>query len=425
MLLDGAPGGSGLGPRRWVILGVCVLGFMQSYVHRFGFAPLIPGFIADLGLTYAAAGTIMSAYFWTYGAAQVPVGVLTDRWGPRRVMLAFLSVLVAGVLAFTLSRSYAQSLLSRCLVGLGAAAVWLPGLRLINEWFGPSERGRATGLLSAGGGVGGTTALLLIPLLAERLGWRMGYGLLLIPLALTLILVGLVIRPLAAESPDARPVARGEAPPGDETAPGALAQVGRVLSAPAMWPLNIAVLFSYGGYIGLITWVPTFLAKDQGLTGAAAGLVTGLMTAGTIVSWPAAGYLSDRFGRRRPLYLWSQGVSAAACLAFALVVPHSGAAGAAAVAALTGLGLGGIVIPFVMVTELFPAELVGTASGVVNTFCFIGALLIPVALGYILDITGSFPMAFLGCAAVQSLALVTAAFTRETRKAGQGIMVSS
>src|SRR6266542_6052766 len=82
MLLDGAPGGSGLGPRRWVILGVCVLGFMQSYVHRFGFAPLIPGFIADLGLTYAAAGTIMSAYFWTYGAAQVPVGVL-DRKSTR------------------------------------------------------------------------------------------------------------------------------------------------------------------------------------------------------------------------------------------------------------------------------------------------------------------------------------------------------
>src|SRR6266508_1381372 len=91
MLVDGAPEGSGLSPRRWVILSVCVLGFMQSYVHRFGFAPLIPGFIADLGLTYAAAGTIMSAYFWPYGAAQEPVGVLTDRWGPRRVMLAFLS----------------------------------------------------------------------------------------------------------------------------------------------------------------------------------------------------------------------------------------------------------------------------------------------------------------------------------------------
>jgi sugar phosphate permease len=53
---------------RWVILAVSTLGFMQVHIHRVGFAPLIPTFIADLGLTYAAAGAIMTAYFWTYTA---------------------------------------------------------------------------------------------------------------------------------------------------------------------------------------------------------------------------------------------------------------------------------------------------------------------------------------------------------------------
>ncbi|HEX5528017.1 MAG TPA: hypothetical protein VFZ82_00580 [Methylomirabilota bacterium] len=52
-------------PYRWAILAVCVLGFMQTHVHRVGFAPLIPTFIADMGLGYAAAGTIMASYFWT------------------------------------------------------------------------------------------------------------------------------------------------------------------------------------------------------------------------------------------------------------------------------------------------------------------------------------------------------------------------
>ena len=59
-------------PYRWAILAVCVLGFMQTHVHRVGFAPLIPTFIADLGLTYAAAGTIMAAYFWTYAVMAMP-----------------------------------------------------------------------------------------------------------------------------------------------------------------------------------------------------------------------------------------------------------------------------------------------------------------------------------------------------------------
>jgi len=150
-------------PYRWAILAVCVAGFMQTHVHRVGFAPLIPTFIADMGLTYAAAGTIMAAYFWSYAVMQIPVGVFTDHLGARRVMLGCMGVLAVGAVAFSLSQTYAQSLLARCLLGTGAAATWLPGLRLIQEWFEPRERGLATGLFSAGGGVGGTAALLLLP----------------------------------------------------------------------------------------------------------------------------------------------------------------------------------------------------------------------------------------------------------------------
>ncbi|HUO63566.1 MAG TPA: MFS transporter, partial [Terriglobales bacterium] len=174
---------------RWVILGVCLLGFMQAHIHRVGFAPLIPTFMSDLGISYAAAATIMTAYFWTYTVAQLPVGVLTDRLGPRRMMLTFLAVLAAGVIAFPLSRTYAQSLLTRGLIGLGASGIWLPGLRLIHEWFPPQQRGRATGLFSAGGGVGGTMALMLVPVLAARLGWRWGYAITLIPLLLAFALI--------------------------------------------------------------------------------------------------------------------------------------------------------------------------------------------------------------------------------------------
>jgi MFS family permease len=406
-------------PSRWTILAVCVLGFMQTHLHRVGFAPLIPTFIADLGISYVAASTIMTAYFWTYAAVQVPVGVLTDRLGSRRVMLGFLSLLVLGVIAFSFSHTYGQSLLARCLIGLGTAAVWLPGLRLINEWFPPGERGRATGLFSAGGGVGGTMALVIIPLLSERLGWRLSYALLLIPVLLTLGLVFLVVRP-----PAARPRPPGEVKAAPLALDGPLVALGRVLSTRAMWPFNVSVLFSYGAYISLITWLPTFLVMDEGLSRSLAGLVTALITAGTIVSWPLAGFISDRLGRRKPLYLFSQAMSAVICLGFALLVPGSGLAAAALVAGLAGLLLGGMITPFVMVVELFPPDLVGTASGVVNTFCFVGSLLIPVALGYVLDRTGSFPNAFIACAAVQTLAFLSAVFTRETGPARRGIMVA-
>src|SRR5260370_9145428 len=78
---------------RWVILAVCTLAFVEVHVHRLAFSPLIPTFVADLGITYTTAGTIQTAYFWTYTLFQVPVGVLTDRGGALRVMPLFLSLL--------------------------------------------------------------------------------------------------------------------------------------------------------------------------------------------------------------------------------------------------------------------------------------------------------------------------------------------
>ncbi|HUM16977.1 MAG TPA: MFS transporter [Candidatus Nitrosotalea sp.] len=387
---------------RWAILAVCVLSFMQTHIQRVGFAPLIPIFIADMGLTYAAAGTIMASYFWTYAVMQVPVGVLTDRLGARQVMLACMSMMAVGSVAFALAHSYVQSLLARGLLGMGAAATWLAGLRLIQEWFAPRERGLATGLFSAGGGVGATAALLCLPLLAEHVGWRTAYALLAVPVLITLVSIWVLVRPQPREYAAPAAVA------------GFVPATREVLAMPVLWPFNLYVLFSYGGYFALLTWLPTFLVSREGLSQSAAGLVTALITGGTIVSWPLAGALSDRFRRRKPLFLLSQAISVLVCLAFAYAVPGRGLAAAALVAAGAGLLRGGLITPFVMVTELVPPRLMGTASGVVNAFCFVGGLLVPVALGYALDVTGSFSIAFAACAAFEGVALGIAALTRES-----------
>ena len=392
-------------PYRWAILAVCVLAFMQTHVQRVGFAPLIPTFIADMGLGYAAAGTIMASYFWTYALMQVPVGVLTDRLGARRVMLACMGVMAVGALAFALAHTLTQSLLARCLVGAGAAATWLPGLRLIHEWFPLRERGLATGLFSSGGGIGATAALLLLPVLAEHLGWRRGYALLAVPVLITMVAVWALV----GAAPRVRDEGAVAGAPG-----GFIASMRAVLAMPVLWPFNLYVLFSYGGYFALLTWLPTFLVKSEGLGQAGAGLVTALLTGGTIVSWPLAGAISDRFGRRKPIFLVSQAMSVVVCLVFAWVVPGRGAGAAALAAALTGLLLGGLITPFVMVTELVPPRLMGTASGVVNLFCFVGGIVVPVVLGYALDLTGSFRAAFTACAAFEVVALAVACFTRES-----------
>jgi len=388
---------------RWVVLAVATVAFMQTHLHRMAFAPLIPTFVSDLGLSYAAAGAIQTAYFWTYTAAQIPVGLVADRWGVRRVMLACMALLAAGALVFALSGGYGEAVVARMIVGLGAAAVWVPGMRLLSEWFPPSERGRATGLMSAGGGFGGTLALVLVPIVAAGWGWRTAYGVLAVPALVTLALIVLGLRagPAAAVAP--APRARG--------AGGALR---RVLASRRLLPLNLAVLFSYGGYFSFLTFLPSFLVRQLDMTNPQAGLVTGLITAGTIVSWPLAGLLSDRLGRRKPVYLASQGLSALACVVFALGAPHFTPWTVAATAIATGLLVGGMIVPFVMVIELFPPELAATAAGVTNAACFVGGMVLPIVLGVIVDATGGFAAAFLVAAAVQVVALGLGALVVET-----------
>jgi predicted MFS family arabinose efflux permease len=368
------------------------------------FAPLIPIFVADLGLSYAGAGTIQTAYFWTYALAQLPIGIVTDRLGARRVMLACTGLLAAGAIAFAASGSYAALLLSRMVVGLGASAVWVPGMLLITQWFPGSERGRAAGLMSAGGGVGGTLGLIVVPIVAGAVGWRAAYGLTVAPAVVTLVLIGALLRRGAsAAAPPRRAVEGG---------------LRRVLAVRALWPLNVNVVFSYGGYFSFITFLPSFLVRGVGLSQTQAGVVTGLVTAGTIVSWPLAGLLSDRLGRRRPVFLFSQFVSLLALLVFALVAPGMGLATVALTAFATGLLVGGLILPFVMVVDFVPRELAATAAGLTNGACFLGAMVLPIVLGRIVDVTGSFTAAFLVAAGVQAAAFVAALFVAEPVREG-------
>jgi NNP family nitrate/nitrite transporter-like MFS transporter len=179
------------------------------------------------------------------------------------------------------------------------------------------------------------------------------------------------------------------------------------------------VFFSYGAYFSFLTFLPSFLVAALGASPAVAGTITSLITAGTIVSWPGAGWLSDRYGRRKPMTIVGQLGSALACVFFALAAPQRGLWSAAAAALTTGLVVGGMILPFVMVVELFPPQLAATAAGVTNTSCFVGGMVLPIVLGRMVDVTGGFTAAFLLAAVLQGLALVCCFVMVETGPAAR------
>lgn len=397
--------------RRWAILGVCLLGVVIAYIHRLGLAPLVPMLVDDLGVAYAGAGVLVTAYFWTYAAVQVPLGVLTDRVGARRTMLLSLGILAVGIVAFALSRGFGEGLAARGLVGLGAAGFWLPALRLIRDWFPAHERGRATGLCSAGGGIGGTAALLLLPALADDLGWRVAYATTLGPLIAMVVLTLTIVRDRPGDREHDGAAGRPVAP---------LAALGQVLGTGALWPLALSSFFAYGAFLGLVTWLPTALVTEHGLSAAAAGRVTSLVTGLVTLSWPLAGVVADRTGRPRTIAVASLLAGAGACLTFAGFEPGTGILALAVTAGMMGLAMGGTLMPYLLVLERFPGALVGTAAGVVNTSWLLGGLAAPAALGVLIDVAGRFPPVFVACAVLAVLAAGCVALARAPGPAPTG-----
>jgi sugar phosphate permease len=260
----------------------------------------------------------------------------------------------------------------------------------------------------------------VVPVVAATLGWRLAYGLTAVPALVTVALIALLLRrrgPLAPPSAAADDGARRSAPNRGALEPSAgrvrEGALRRVLRVRAIWTLNVNVIFSYGGYFSFITFLPSFLVRGVGLSQAEAGSITGLVTAGTVISWPVAGFLSDRLGRRRGVFLFSQLVSVFAVLFFAVGAPAVPTAGIAVAAFTMGLLVGGLILPFVMVMDMVPRELAATAAGLTNGACFVGAMVLPIVLGRAVDVTGSFTIAFLVAAAVQAAAFMAGLFVRE------------
>ena len=115
----------------------------------------------------------------------------------------------------------------------------------------------------------------------------------------------------------------------------------------------------------------------------------------------------------------AQAGSALVRVAFAFVVPHLGLTGAAGVALMAGFAIGGMILPFVMVVELFPPHLAATAAGVANAACFVGGMVLPIVLGWMVDVTGGFAASFVLAAALQAIALVFGLVPRETGPRGE------
>lgn len=379
---------------RWLIFWCLAFGYVLVFFHRLCPAVVASEMMTDLQASGAFIGFLSSAYFYPYALMQLPTGLLSDSWGPRKTITLFLCAACVGSVVLGLTPSPAGAVFGRVLVGLGVSTLFVCTLKILAEWFSIREFVVMTGLLMAMGGVGSLSAATPMAMVSTWIGWRMSF-----------VVVGLLTAVLAAmvwRIVRDRPADRGWPSPAEHAAadepPIRLADgIRQVVTRPAFWPLAVWFFFKYGiftSFAGL--WGGPYLMQVYGVSKSRAGGLLSLVAVGMIIGSPLLGYLSNRVlkGRKPTLILASAAiVCITAFLAFAtdtLSLPLIGAL-------CFGFGIFAsavAVIGFTCARELFPSRIAGTCLGLLNLFPFAGGALLQPLLGAILERHGRIGTAF-------------------------------
>jgi NNP family nitrate/nitrite transporter-like MFS transporter len=314
---------------------------------------------------------------------RIPFGLLSDRFGGRRTGLALLAFLFLPLLLGWLRADSLPAVLAMgAMLGVGGAsfAVALP---LASRWYPPERQGMAMGIAAAGNS-GTVLTNLAAPRLAAVLGWHAVFGLAMVPLAAVLLAFAL----LARESPAVAPRARTQA---------------EFLSSADLWWLCFFYSVTFGGYVGLSSFLPIFFRDQYGVSPVQAGTLTALAAFAGSGMRPIGGWLADRLGGVRLLSILLVAIAAAYALASRL--PPLSAASAVVVGGMMCLGMANGAV-FQIVPQRFPGE-IGRATGLVGAVGGLGGFALPMLLGTLKARAGSFGAGFAVLAGVALCAAIS------------------
>jgi len=363
----------------------------------------VAGLLAErrFSIGASALSTFTMLQLLVYAGMQIPVGLLIDRFGPRRLLMSGLLVMCAAQACFATVTSFGPALAARALLGCGDAMIFISVLRIVASWFPLSRVTFVTQLTALSGMAGGIASTWPLSWSLRTFGWTATFcaaalccvGLLALPL--------LVIRdrPHDVQLPDTfGPTPASSAPaPGPAPAPRTptLSTIRDQMRAGWAQPATrqgLWVHFTTGfpGAVFSMLWGFPFLVQAEGLTAAdASALLTLLICAGMACSLLFGRILGGRPHLRVPLALSVVAVTAA-CLTVVLLWPGRAPMWALIVLILAFATNGaGSMIGFDIARTANPPERLGTVSGMVNIGAFVASAITLPAIGWLLDSSGA------------------------------------
>ncbi len=361
-------------PNLWLKLFLpFAAGYFLSYLYRTVNAVLGPVIARELMLGDNALGLLTSTYFLAFGAAQLPLGMLLDRFGPRRVEAGLLVIAAAGALVFGLSDSLGGLATGRALIGLGVSACLMASIKAISQWYTPDRLASMTGWIMASGGLGALVAAKPLELTLGFATWQqVVFALAGITLAVAALLWLLV--------PDK---------PGAAVAGGfreQMAGVRSIFASRHFWSYGPMGFWMTGGFMAVQgLWASRWMIELEAMSRADIATRLTWISVAMLAGFVFLGFFATRLVHRgiklADVYFVAMVLS---LLLFGVITFNPQLAGnwlwplLGACFSLSNVG-------YSLVAQAFPAHLAGRANTALNVLVFAGAFGLQWGIGILVD----------------------------------------
>jgi len=404
---------TGMKPTR-ARLGILVLISMATlinYLDRSVMGVAKPELVKELHITPEVMGLIFSAFSWTYALAQLPGGYVIDKLGTRLTYALSLGLWSAATALHGFMTSVAGLVSARLALGIAEAPCFPANSRVLSTWFPQQERAKATGVYTVGEYIGLGMLIPVLGWMMANYGWRSLFWVVgALGIVFAFVFHAYYREPnesVRANQAERDLIAAGGGfSAGAASLPFTWSRVRRLITTRQIAGASIGQFCSNSTLVFFLTWFPSYLAEERGMTFIKAGFMVSLPYLGASLGVMLGGWFSDwlirrtgspSIGRKVPIIA---GLLLCATMISANFLDSNEAVIAVMSVAFFGQGLAGL--GWTLLSDVAPKEMMGLTGGLFNFFTNLAGIITPLVVGFVVGATGSFygALAYIGALGV-------------------------
>ncbi len=361
-----------------LIWSLAAISFGYAFFHRVAPSVMVSDLMTDFAIGGAMLGMLSALYFYPYVLLQIPLGALLETVGARLLLTLALSCAGVGSILFGIAESLYVAYLGRALIGVGCGVGFLGSLALASRWFPPSRFGFLAGLTMFMGMGSGMLAQGPLALFVLSYGWRTSLFMLGATGFILAAAIFILVRNAPFGSVDKKAQKADRLP--------LLQVLKKAALTLEVWKISLVAATMSGPMLVLGgLWGTPYMMAAYDLGRPEAAFLVSLLLLGWAVGAPAGGWLSDRIGKRRPILICG---SALVCVSLTVLifVPNLPLVLSVGLFILIGLAGGFMACCFALVREVMPTQIVGGATGIVNSLTVASGAVLQPLVGWMLDL---------------------------------------